>query len=335
LAAAAALPTSLVLLLMAVVAAPVEGAVLPEADLQLVGSLTEAPPGGGITTRDTMEYDLTIRNLGPTEIPARRLLLVLFVERSGGSEPWSMEVARFDADDLRPPPGGSCGVGRHEFIQCTNSQRLPPGGEIRVRIGHRHPEAVAGALTFVAEVDFGQTTIVDPVRANNAYRGPSYGFVNPPTTTSSSTTSTTSSSTTSTTMMGTTDPSTTTETTAGSTTASSATTSSSTTAASPTTTASSTTSTTAPTTTSTSSSSIEPLTGSATLLTTPSRTEQTQATVDQQLVLGPSTDDPGDGPPYLLLGALAALVLVVGGAGVAAYAHLNRPPPLVDIRNFD
>jgi len=59
-------------------------------------------------------------------------------------------------------------------------------------------------------------------------------------------------------------------------------------------------------------------------------------TSTDQMVLGQSGGGPADGgPPYLLLAVLAALVLVIAGVGTALYAHLNRPPPLVDMRHLD
>ncbi len=339
----------LVALVLALALGPIDGAdavVLPQADLRLTGAVEQGPDRGGIDTGSTMEYRVTVRNEGPNPIPARGLLLVMFVDRADGADLATIEVARFSDDGgLRPAPGGDCGNGRRSLVQCTNRQTLEAGQEINVRIGHRHPTAEAGTLSFVAEVSVTAPTLSDPVPGDNSYRGPNYQFRNqPPTTTTSSTTTTlpttTESSTTTTdpSSTTTTDPNTSsttiesTTTTAESTTSSSTTTSSTTTSTTSTTT---TTTTTLPSTTATETS-LAALTGSATLPAGPSSVQGATDTSTDQLVLGESGGVPSDGgPPYLLLAVLAALVLVIGGIATALYAHLNRPPPLVDMRHLD
>ncbi len=321
---------------------PVAGVVLPQADLQLIGAVQEGPPGGGVTTGDTMVYELTIRNNGPSPIPADSLLLVLFVDRSDSADQAPMEVARFNAGgDLVAASGGGCGNGTRLVIQCTNRQALAENEEIRLRIGHRHPEALAGALTFVAEVSGSRNLFDDPTAGNNSFQGPTYGFVNPPTTTTTSTTSTTTTTESSTTTS--TSDSTTTSTSESTTTSDSTTTSSSTTTSTTTTaptTTTSTTSTTAPTTTtSTEPSTTTTLTGLAGSGSLPTSVQGVGDSVDglpaDQAVAAPSVEEPSDGLPVLLLAALAALFVLLGGVGLGLYAYLNRPPPLVDIRRFE
>lgn len=331
-----------------------DAVVLPQSDLRLSGSVEERPDGGGIDSGDTMEYRITVRNEGPTTVPARGLLLVLFVDRADASDLATIEVASFnDGGGLRPAPGGACGNGRRTLVQCTNRQALETGDEITLQISHRHPVAEAGTLSFVAEASLAQPTISDPVPGNNSFRGPNYQFRDQPATTTSTTVTTTT-----TTMPTTMDPSTTTDPNASTTTmdpnassttmdpssttsSPSTTTSSSTTTTTTTTTTTSTTTTTAPTTTSTTTTtepttSLAALSGSATLPGGPTTVPAATETSAEQLVLSQSGSVPSDGgPPYLLLTALAALVLLIGGVGVALYAHLNQPPPLVDMRHVD
>lgn len=326
---------------------PAAGVVLPQADLQITGSVEEGPPGGGIDTGDTMVYDLTIRNNGPAPIPADSLLLVLFVDRADSADQAVMEVARFNAGgDLVPASGGACGNGTRLVVQCTNRQALAEDEEIRLRIGHRHPEALAGALTFVAEVSGSRYLFDDPNAGNNSFRGPTYGFLDPPTTTTTSTTSTTTTTTdptTSTTMSDTS----TTSTSASTTTSESTTTSSSsttTTSTTSTTTTTSTTSTTAPPTTtsstvpSTTTTTLEALANPDSLPTSASVQgvgDSTGEVPEDEAVAAPSIEEPSDGLPFLALAALAALFVLLGGVGLGLYAYLNRPPPLVDIRRFE
>ncbi len=327
---------------LALTLTPVNGAdavVLPQADVRLTGTVGEGPDPGGVDTNSTMEYRLTVRNEGPNPIPAGGLLLVLFVDRAEGTDRATIEVARFSDDGgLRPAPGGDCGNGRRLLVQCTNRQNLEAGQEINLRIGHRHPSAEAGTLSFVAEVSVTQPTLSDPVPGDNSYRGPNYQLRNqPPTTTTSTTTPTTteSSTTTDPSSTTTTDPngsSTTVESTT--TTSESTTTSSSTTSTTSTTTLPSTT-TTLPSTTGTETS-LAALSGSATLPAGPTTLQLATDSSSEGLVLGESGGGPTEGgPPYLLLAALLALVVLIGGVGTALYAHLNRPPPLVDMRTFD
>jgi len=323
-----------------------DAVVLPQADLRLTATVEEAPDRGGIDTNSTMGYQITVRNEGPNPIPARGLLLVLFVDRADGAELATIEVARFSDDGgLRPAPGGDCGNGRRSLVQCTNRQVLEAGQEINLRIGHRHPTAEAGTLSFVAEVSVTQPTLSDPVPGDNSYRGPNYQFRNQPATTTTTSTSSTTTTPTTTESSTTTDPSstTTTDPNASSTTMDSTTTTAeSTTTSSTTTTTTSTTSSTTTSTTTTlpsttvTETSLAALTGSATLPAGPTSLQAGTETSTDQLVLGESGGVPSDGgPPYLLLAALAALVLLIGGVGTALYAHLNRPPPLVDMRRLD
>ena len=60
------------------------------------------------------------------------------------------------------------------------------------------------------------------------------------------------------------------------------------------------------------------------------------ANQDEELsvVLGPEATAEDGGPPYVLLGGLVALVLLLGGIGLAVYAYYDRDPPLVDIRDY-
>lgn len=332
---------------------PVDGAdavVLPQADLRLSGSVEEGPDRGGIDTGSTMEYRITVRNEGPSPIPARGMLLVLFVDKADEAGLATIEVARFnDGGGLRPAPGGDCGNGRRSLVQCTNRQTLEPGGEIELRIGHRHPSAETGTLSFVAEASLAQPTLSDPVPGNNSFRGPNYQFRDQPPTTTTTSTTTTTLTTTSQDSTTTTDPNTSstttdpngssttmdsTTTTAESTTTSSSSTTTTTTSTTTTTTTAPTTTTEAPTTAT--ETSLAALSGSATLPGGPTTVLAGTDSSTDQLVLGQSGGGPSDGgPPYLLLAALAALVLVIAGVGTALYAYLNRPPPLVDMRHFD
>lgn len=321
-----------------------QAAVLPSADLQLVGAVEEGPPAAGVTTADALSYRLTVRNDGPAAIPAQSLLLVVFVERSGGADPVTIEVARFShGQSLTPAPGGECGNGRRLVVQCTNAQAIAPGEEISLQIAHRHPEAEAGALSLVAEVSRARNLFADPEPGNNSFRGPAYGFVDPPTTTSTTTTTTMPDTTTTIDPSSTSSSSSTSESTSTSSTSStsSSTTTSTTTTTTSTTTTSTTTSTTAlPPSSSTTSTSLSALTGSASLPTSPSQVQDVAGTSqgpgEGEAVAAPSLEQGSNGgPPYLLLAALAALVVMLGGIGLAAYAYFNRPPPLVDIRRLD
>ena len=319
-----------------------QAAVLPSADLQLVGAVEEGPPAAGVTTADALSYRLTVRNDGPAAIPAQSLLLVVFVERSGGADPVTIEVARFShGQSLNPAPGGECGNGRRLVVQCTNAQAIAPGDEISLQITHRHPAAEAGALSLVAEVSRARNLFADPEPGNNSFRGPAYGFIDPPTTTTTTTMpdTTTTIDPSSTSSSSSTSESTSTSSTT--TTSSSTTTSTTTTTTTTSTTASTTTSTTTlPSSSSTTSTSLSALTGSASLPTSPSQVQDVAGTSqgpgEGEAVAAPSLEQGSNGgPPYLLLAALAALVVMLGGIGLAAYAYFNRPPPLVDIRRFD
>ena len=318
-----------------------QAAVLPSADLQLVGAVEEGPPAAGVTTADALSYRLTVRNDGPAAIPAQSLLLVVFVERSGGADPVTIEVARFShGQSLNPAPGGECGNGRRLVVQCTNAQAIAPGEEISLQIAHRHPEAEAGALSLVAEVSRARNLFADPEPGNNSFRGPAYGFVDPPTTTSTTTTTTMPDTTTTIDPSSTSSSSSTSESTSTSSTSSSTTTSTTTTTTSTTTTSTTTSTTALPPSSSTTSTSLSALTGSASLPTSPSQVQDVAGTSqgpgEGEAVAAPSLDQGSNGgPPYLLLAALAALVVMLGGIGLAAYAYFNRPPPLVDIRRFD
>ena len=296
----------------------------PSADLRLGGSVEEAPPAQGIGTGDTLGHRFTIQNQGPDAVPVGGLLLTLSVGRVDVGGLATMEVARFnDGGRLQPAQGGACGIGTRQVIQCTNRQALDPGQEISLVVAHRHPTPEAGSLSLSAQVSIVSAAVSDPVGGNNGYGGPTYRFaVQPATSTTLEATTTTL------------DPSSTSSSEPG------ASTSSETTIAPSTTTTLAPTTTTLPTTTSP----LESMTDdSASLVASQATMLQSaadgspQVDGDQELVLAPTADEPGDGggPPLLLLGALGALVLVAGGVALALYIHLNQAPPLVDIRRFD
>jgi hypothetical protein len=294
----------------------------PAADVRLGGSVEESPPAQGIGTGDTIGYRLSVQNQGPDPVPAGGLLLVLSVGAEGGGLA-TMEVARFnDGGLLQPAQGGACGIGTRQLIQCTNRQQLEPGQEIGLVIAHRHPAPVAGSLSLSAEASIVSASVSDPDAGNNRYGGPTYRFTIQPSPTTTMPTTTT-----------TVDPSSTSSSDPDS--SSTTTTLESTTTLPPTTTI-----TTLPPTTTTALEAMTDddatLVGSQATLVAPAD-GSAQTDDDQELLLAPSAEEPGDGdgPPLVLLGALGALVLLAGGVALALYLHLNQAPPIVDIRRFE
>lgn len=332
-----------VVLVGVVEASPVEAqAQAPSADVRLQGLVEQRPDGGGISTGSEIGYRITIENNGPDAVPAQAISLVMFVNRSDSPDMATMEVSRFSSRGLQEIPGNACGQGRHQVIRCTNRSAIEPNGSITVELAHRHPASIAGQLSFFAEVSPRNLSYIDGSDNNNAFGGPGYRFANQPTTTTtaapSTTTTTTPSSTTedsSTSSSDSTDSST--SSTASSTTAPSTTTSTTST------TVTTTTSTTTPSTTSTTeatTTSIELTDSDATLVPADSTDSSVLGAVGtaeepgEQVALGPQDED-GGGPPYLLIGALAAALVLLGGVGLAAYSYYyNQDPPLVDIRQY-
>ncbi|MGI9598204.1 MAG: hypothetical protein ACR2QK_18720 [Acidimicrobiales bacterium] len=326
---------------------------VPAADVRISGSVEERPPSDGATTGSEMRYRLTIENRGPDPIPANGISLVIFVDRSDSTDTATIEVSRFSSGGLSNIPGSVCGRGRHQVLRCTNRQQIEPGRDISLDIGHRHPVAIAGQLSFFAEVSPRNNAFIDAGESNNAFRGPSYVFQNPPATTTTTLPTTTVLPTSTTGASTTTDPSSTTTTNgssstteAGSTTTSSS--STTTTASTTTTTAPPTTTTTAPSTTTTSTapttalvttSSLALLSDSSALPSPDSSLDPgsggsgEQGVSDASVVLGPRSEDDG-GPPYLFIAAVLAGFVLLGGVGLAAYVYYERDPPLVDIRRY-
>lgn len=340
-------PAAAFVALLAMLLGPAAGvqaqAVVPSADLRLSASVEEGPPGGGVTTGSEMRYQITIENRGPDPIPADGIALVIFVDRSDSTDAATIEVSRFGSGTLKNLPGGACGVGRHQILRCTNRQEIAPNQAVSVQVGHRHPAALTGQLSFFAEVTPRNVAFIDPGEGNNSFRGPSYSFRNPPTTTTTTAMTTTTTEPTTTT----TDPnstSTSDSTSSSTSTSSSSTTSSTTTTTAPTTTTTApTTTTTAPTTTiEVSTSSLELMAGTDATLVPPSSNvasvlESTgsaeELDPDAAVALGPRGEDDG-GPPYLLIAGFLAVLVLVGGVGLATYSYYNRDPPLVDIRQY-
>ncbi len=334
--------------------------VLLAADLRVSGSVEERPPGDGVTTGSEMRYRITIENRGPDPVPANGLALLIFVDRSDSTQTATIEVSRFSSGGLKNIPGSSCGRGRHQVIRCTNRQQLEPDQEITLDIGHRHPAAISGQLSFFAEVTSRDRIFVDPGENNNGYRGPSYVFRNPPPTTTTTAPTTSVPPSTTTTVVEsttTTDGNESTTTSDGSTSTTEATTTSTseattttteatttTTEATTTTTEATTTSTSEPTTTTTeatTTTTLELRNGSdATLISpasTPDPSNGSGGDGDEgvAVALGPQAEDDGGGPPFLLIGGLLAALVLLGGVGLAAYTYYDRDPPLVDIRQFN
>ncbi|MGB5756183.1 MAG: hypothetical protein WBM50_04655, partial [Acidimicrobiales bacterium] len=322
--------------------------VVPIADLRLTAAVEEGPQGGGITTGSEMRYRITIENRGPDPIPADSISLVIFVDRSDSAETATIEVSRFSSGGLKNLPGNACGVGRHQILRCTNRQAMEPGSDISLVIAHRHPAAVAGVLSFFAEVSSRNGEFVDPDGSGNGFEGPGYSFRNPPTTSTSSTMATTTTMDQTTTsgdpsgssMTGSSSAESSTTSEATSSTPATTTTSSTTTATStsaPTTTTPQTTTTTVPTT-----ASFELMTGSDVTLVAPGSSvgsvldaTGTGTDVDPAVALAALPEDGDGGPPYLLIGGLLAGIVLLSGIGLAGYAHVrHRDPPLVDIRQY-
>lgn len=339
------------LAMLATAPAQAQVAVVPIADLRLVAAVEEGPQGGGITTGSEMRYRVIIENRGPDPIPADSISLVIFVDRNDSAETATIEVSRFSSGGLKNLPGNACGVGRHQILRCTNRQAMEPGSDISLVIAHRHPAAVAGVLSFFAEVSSRNGEFVDPDGSANGFEGPGYSFRNPPATTSTSSTMATTTTLDQTTTSGgeSSGSSMTGSSTGESSTTSEAT--SSTTAT--TTTLSTTTSTTASTTTTSSTlqtatttqpttASIELMTGTDVTLVAPGSSvgsvldaTGTGTDVDPAVALAGLPEDGDGGPPYLLIGGLLAGIVLLSGVGLAAYAHVrDRDPPLVDIRQY-
>ena len=344
--------------LFALVVAPTaSSAVVAEniqANIRLQGSVEEAAPGEGIDTQDELRYRITIANQGPDDIPAGSLVVVASVTKADGSVA-TIEVSRFNGP-LGRASNGSCGVGRQETLTCTNRQDIDSGRDISLVFGNRHPTAEAGPLTFSITVAAAPDTFTDTTPGNNGFSGPSYTFAEQPITTTTTTIATTT-----TTMMAdttttvdpneptttvdpnepttTVDPNETTTTTLETTTTILETT----TTVAPTTTLAPTTATTvAPPTTVEVTTSIAAMAddeaalpgqeSSSSVLGATGETED-PTTGGEALALGPTAQDSG-GTPWLLLGGIFAILLLIGGVGLALYAHYNRPPPLVDIRQY-
>ncbi len=323
-----------------------------EADVRVTGSVEEGPPGGGISTNDEMRYRVTIENRGPDDIPARSILLTASVERAGGGLA-TIEVSRFNGP-LIPAPGGDCGVGRRQIILCTNSQEIRADRDITLVFANRHPAAEAGQLSFGVTVAPRDERYTDSSGGNNGFRGPTYVFADQPTTTTTTmpTTTTTIETTTvpsdSTTTVDPNEPTTTVDPNETTTTVAETTTTLATTTTTVPTTTTLATTTTLPTTTTTMApttldvtTSIDvmadedatlPSQGSSSVLGASDQTEDPTSDADE-VVLGPTAQD-DRGPPYLLLVGIFAVLLLMGGVGLALYAHYNRPPPLVDIRQY-
>jgi hypothetical protein len=319
------------------------------ADIRVQGSVENAAPGGGIDTQDEIRYRITIENRGPDDIPAGSLLVVASVATAEGGVA-TIEVSRFNGP-LGRAGNGSCGVGRQETLTCTNRQDINSGRDISLVFANRHPTAVAGPLSFSISVNPAGDAYVDGNAGNNSFGGPSYAFAEQPVTTTTTTLATTTSIMEDTTTTvdpdaptTTVDPNATTTTMPESTTTleSTTTTVATTTTLAPATTLPATTATTvAPPTTVEVTTSVAAMAdddaslpgqeSSSSVLGATGETED--PTVGGQAALGPTTQNDG-GTPWLLLAGIFAVLLLIGGVGLGLYAHYNRPPPLVDIRQY-
>ena len=335
-----------------VVAPSASSAIVAEntvADIRVQGSVEEAPPGDGINTQDEIRYRITIENRGPDDIPAGSLMVVASVATSDGGVA-TIEVSRFNGP-LGRADNGSCGVGRQQTLTCTNRQNINSGNNISLVFGNRHPTAVAGPLSFSISVTPVGDAYTDGNAGNNGFSGPSYSFADQPITTTTTTiaTTTTIMEDTTTTVdpdapTTTVDPNATTTTLAESTTTleSTTTTVATTTTLAPATTLPATAATTVapPTTVEVTTSVAAMADGDASLPGQESSSsvlgatgETEDPTAGGQVALGPTTQNDG-GTPWLLLVGIFAVLLLIGGVGLGLYAHYNRPPPLVDIRQY-
>ncbi len=355
------LAAAVITVLSTVSAAPASAVVVtPEVDVQILGAVVQAPSSGGISELDEMRYRVTVRNLGPNPLPARSVSIVIRVVNASTPNASNVEVARLTGP-VEPEPGGECGTGRRPVTRCTNSQEVPVNGEFQMIVGHLHPEVEAGTLSFVSEVVAREGAYTDPVTGNNFFRGPTYSFLNLP---EETTTTTAVEDPVETTLVETTlsPPEETvsslpeetvsslpeettssvelesTTTTLAPTTLATTTTLSTTTTTVPTTV--STTTTTVPTTVSTAATtSIQPLSDSGADAVGGNEGEVLGASgvaedPDVAAPLAPGTSDDEGGPPLLLIGGFLAVLVLIGGVGAAMYAYYNRPPPLVDIRQY-
>lgn len=342
-AARAVLALAVVAVMATLTATPASAVavVVPEIDIQLQGTVVQAPPADGISQLDEMSYQLTFRNLGPDPLPARSLSIVVRVDNASAPNASTIEVTRLSGP-TEPEPGGECGTGRRPVTRCTNSQELAVGGEFQMVVGHLHPAAEAGTLSFIGEVTPREGAYADPASGNNFFRGPTYSFVNPP---EETTTTTSVEEPTETTVV---EPTTS----VPEETSSSVETETTTSIEATTTTLAATT--TAPTTTVATTATTLP----TTVATAPTTSIEQLADTDAEVVgenaaavlgatgvaeedpdtaaapLAPSTSDGGGGPPLLLIGGFLAVLVLLGGVGTALYAYYNRPPPLVDIRQY-
>ena len=350
---------------LASTAAPASAVVeeAPVAELVVAGSVQNAPPNAGATTASEIRYRVTVTNRGPDPVPASSIRFTISVLINGGPDRSTIEVSRFNAPFI--PLGGACGVGRQTVLSCTNSQQLAVGQDLVLVLEHRHPATAAGTHAFSFQAAPVGQSYTEGNTANNGFGGPTYVFANPPTTTTTTIAPTTTLPPTTvpeTTAAETTLPETTlAETTVpeSSTTEAESTTSSteeSTTTLESTTTTEATTTSEAPTTlapTTTVPTTLAPDTsvdalagseaalpdqdqGSGSVLGATGEAENAVAEgSSQELVVAQAAEDDDGGFPVLLLVGVFAVLLLLAGVGLALFAHYNRPPPLVDIRQFD